>query len=305
MVRSLKGDKMINVNTSKVIICSNAANLTAALAAYTSTATVEAEYGDTTVQGTMVTMAHHGKNAGNKCPCAYENFSYAQPLEAVGVSHIDLDTLGGIMALMGIKPEAPGFWALAEYVDLNGPHKVSQSGASASDMSKLYAWMAYSKKNTLRAEKDGSITDVTEPVTKMVGVLTLIINDDPGLMAEGTAFLGEEKDLNIRSFIEVVGGVILRVSRDREFVNALYNPPSASAPALAVVALKIGGGVTLSFADSIDGVSANDLVKEVWGPNAGGHAGIAGNPRGQTATMAEALCLRDLAVKSLKTESTV
>jgi len=36
-------------------------------------ATVEAEYGDITVKGTKITLAHHGVNDQNPCPCMGDN----------------------------------------------------------------------------------------------------------------------------------------------------------------------------------------------------------------------------------------
>ena len=40
------------------------------------------------------------------------------------------------------------------------------------------------------------------------------------------------------------------------------------------------GAITVSLADPIEGVSCREIVQDLWGPDAGGHDGIAGSPRG-------------------------
>ena len=47
------------------------------------------------------------------------------------------------------------------------------------------------------------------------------------------------------------------------------------------------GSVTVSLADPIEGVVCRDIVQSLWGMEAGGHAGIAGSPRGQEMSTAD------------------
>ena len=44
-----------------ILLSNDPTKLAEALAAHRRTATVEAEYGDVTVQGSVATLAHHGK----------------------------------------------------------------------------------------------------------------------------------------------------------------------------------------------------------------------------------------------------
>lgn len=81
-------------------------------------ATVEAEYGDECLEGTMVTLAHHGPRSNNPAPCNTPDVPELPPFATVVVSHIDLDTLGGIYALQGRKPEDYRFWEAAEMIDV-------------------------------------------------------------------------------------------------------------------------------------------------------------------------------------------
>ena len=85
---------------------------------------------------------------------------------------------------------------------------------------------------------------------------------------------------------------------------SFYCEEKLECAALACVAYdEEKGSVTLSFADvsALRGMSAKVMVQEVWGPDAGGHDGIAGSPRGVAVTKEEFLLLlrnveEDLAV---------
>ncbi len=271
----------------KFIISSNVENLRTAKP----DATVEAEYGDAVAEGLVLTMAHHGPRAGQKAPCAYENGCGAG-VETIGLSHVDLDTIGGCLALLGQKPSAPSFWALAEFVDLNGPHKLGSSGASSVDLRRLNAYWAFSQANKVFAPRDGSVADVTAQVMKHVDAVNAILGGNEVMLRAGDRFAEGEDVLNRESFVSFADGIIVRQSK--RFVNHLYVAPDGRV-ARAVVTHNpsesdlSGGAVTLSLADPIPGVNCGEILKSCFGPEAGGHAGIGGSPRGKPLPMTEAL----------------
>jgi hypothetical protein len=265
------------------LLSSSPTALAAALEGKTS-ATVEAEYGDVTVVGSVLTMAHHGKNSGNPAPCSYSNES-GEGVEVAGLSHFDLDTLGGAMALLGNKPEVPGFWELSEFVDLNGPHKLAQSGASPENIRRLYAFWAWSRGFRVFPNRDGSVSDVTDKVIEGAKIVERVLADDADLLVAGDAYAKAEGELNKSSFVEAKDGVVARVSG--QFVNHLYATPDG-APEKAVVSYNtLTGAITVSFADSPTGKNARDIVQGLWGSLAGGHAGIAGSPRDQRMSLGD------------------
>lgn len=266
------------------LISSNPANLTAALEGKQS-ATVEAEYGDACVEGSVLTMAHHGPRAGQKAPCSYEN-GCAEGVEVVGMSHYDLDILGGCASIIGRKPEAPGFWALAEFVDVNGAHKlregVEKTGASEDDVAKLYAYWAWSRNFRVFPPRDGSVADVTDKVLEGCDILEKILAGDEDLLATGQAYKATETKLNAESFVEYRANddgssVIVRVSA--QFTNHLYTTPADEACDAVVAYNTVQGSVTVSFANTPQHTSAREIVQNLWSELAGGHAGIAGSPR--------------------------
>lgn len=292
----------------KVYIANNAA----ALEALQPHITIEAEYGDTVVEGSALTLAHHGPRADQPCPCLGDNLDLRalglDPEEEVrvGISHFDLDTLGGLTRVFRAKNiggvscsfEA-AFWAIAAEVDTRGPHHLRSILEGHTTVPKyqtemealLAAFWAWSEAHRLFAPRDGSVQECTEFVEDALQCLQSIFHAEAeagrALIGAGQEWLEANKALNRKSFIAIGGGAILRQA-DR-FVNHLYELPDQSEVLKAVVAFNTKfKSVTVSLADPIKGVSCREVVQDLWGPEAGGHDGIAGSPRGQEMTLEDA-----------------
>lgn len=267
---------------TRIFISSDPDQLDAKLNEFKATATVEAEYGDRLVKGSVTTMAHHGPRAGNPAPCLSNNWNSNPALlvDAIGLSHLDLDAIGGVAALLGRKPDAHTFWQLAAFVDVNGAHKLGDAGATVADLARLYAWWAWNEAHKVYPPRDGSVADVTDDVHRAIAVLGLIMEDNLDLLAAGDKFRADEAKLNEESFVGFIanGDVLLRVAP--QFVNHLYATPGGAVAKAVAAYNTLQGSVTISLADPIPGISCGEIVKKLWGELAGGHAGIAGSPRG-------------------------
>ena len=267
------------------------------------TATVEAEYGDAVVSGSWVTLAHHGSRSHNLCPCLEEN-RRPPPDLLIGVSHFDLDTLGGTMALLGIKPSAPDFWRVAARIDTEGPHKLPLMGATRDTVDCLHAFWAWSEDNRVslpRASAQGPATlvNLTDLFLKASSFITeLLAGHRADAVSAGRAWAAKNEALERETLVSEYGnGAVLLRSSDK-FVNHLYGPTAA-----AVVGYNTKvGSITVSFSDedARKGLSACDILQEVYGPLAGGHAGIAGTPRGETYTPADAAALARVVADKLR-----
>ena len=78
-------------------------------ASLTPDATVEAEYGEHVIEGKIYTLAHHSRRYRHMpAPCLFENQSSFNG--DILISHVDLDTIGGCLALYGRKPDDDEFW---------------------------------------------------------------------------------------------------------------------------------------------------------------------------------------------------
>ena len=118
---------------------------------------------------------------------------------------------------------------------------------------------------------------MTEYVEAAWVALDAIRQSDEYLLAAGDEFRAAEDALNAASFKGLEGYVIRRESA--EFTNHLYVTPAGRISAAVVAVNEAQGSVTVSLADPVSGVSCRDVVQGLWGPTAGGHAGIAGSPR--------------------------
>lgn len=267
------------------------------------TSTVEAEYGDAVVSGSWATLAHHGSRSHNLCPCLEEN-RQPPPDLLIGVSHFDLDTLGGTMALLGIKPNAPDFWRVAARVDTEGPHKLPLMGATRDAVDCLHAFWAWSEDNRVslpRASAQGpaALVDLTDLFLKAASFITeLLAGHRADAVSAGRAWAARNEALERETLVSEYGnGAVLLRASDR-FVNHLYGPTAA-----AVVGYNTkAGSITVSFSDedSRRGLSACDIMQEVYGPLAGGHAGIAGTPRGETYTLEDAAAFAQIVADKLR-----
>jgi hypothetical protein len=251
--------------------------------------TVEAEYGSYVWEGSAYTAAHHqaegpyqGRHQGGDQPSPCNNDCIPALTEGIiGVSHFDLDTLGGVLRAQGLGGFFGGrltsFWELAEFVDCNGPHRLVEAYASEQDLRYLHAFWAWSSNH--RLPRAAEVTDVTEFFASAEAALRRILHEDVELLEAGQAFLAAGQKLNKDSLVQVMGGVVVRCAPS--FTNHLYSLPEG-APCRAVVAYNTHhGSITVSLADPIKGVSCREIVQALWGPEAGGHDGIAGSPRGQ------------------------
>jgi len=265
-------------------------------------ATVEAEFGDDCVEGRLATLAHHGPRSDNPAPCVWEG-EIPDGIERVGISHVDLDTIGGARRLLGSSPSPNStdelFWHVAARVDVEGPHRLEeilrwahsrvQFDCARDDAvhrirNALFAYWAFSKENRVFPPRDGSVMDVTEEVMAHIKAVQAILDGDKGLLDAGKELRFREASLNADSLVRVVSthsGLRIAVREAEEFVNHLYRTVDGVV-CDGVVALNTKfKSITLSWSEGQE--DACKIMQAIFGPKAGGHAGIAGDPRDKEA----------------------
>ena len=265
--------------------------------------TVEAEYGSTVVGGSLLTLAHHGERAANPCPCLFDG-QVPAGIETVGISHVDLDTLGGVArvcpdgAFLFGTPDKDSFWAVAAQIDIAGPHRLNEALAVAGHRrdyvrARLHAWWAWSQANR-GPRATAEAVDVTQYVEECLRVLRVILKQIPfigceehrALLAAGEAWAAAQSHLNAASWLTSVRhqGYTVAIRQGAAFTNHLYTAPSGEVCDLVLSLNTVTGAITLSREG--DGVKVNccEVMQQLYGPLAGGHAAIAGSPRGETKT---------------------
>lgn len=244
-------------------------------------ATVEAEYGDICVEGSKYTLAHHGSRSNNPAPCNW----VLEPVDGgkILVSHLDLDTLGGIFAIMGIKPENKKFWKAAEYIDVHGPHHIHKFEDEIVDLFNAYwAW-----NSTRERSKYDDLTVVTPTIFEHFEIINILLTNAPkwDLMINLGRKWAEEQQAATEAALVAENGC-MRAFRSDIFTAASYFSPKLNKVIPATVNFNTKfDSITVAFENGGDEIcSARKIVQKLWGPEAGGRDGIAGSPRGQKMT---------------------
>jgi len=265
---------------------------TSALAADESEAnpdvTIEAEFGAKIWLGSIYTAFHH-QPVDDVQPAPCNNPLIPMLSEAtIGVSHIDLDCVGGCARVMGRMElfdaeDLEEFWQLAAFIDTSGPHRISEFKDAEAAKDRIHAYWAWSQANRQWPPKGDVVVDVTDQVMEHLSILDRIFRGDPELLAAGQAFKDGEAELSSKSFVSFKDNIVVR--RSGSFVNHLYEMPDGQI-ADAVVGFNVDtGAITISFADGGNGErSCRDIVQMLWGEEAGGNPGIGGGPRERVMT---------------------
>lgn len=253
----------------------------------TADVTIEAEYGSNVAVGRLATAAHHQRSGpwsgSAPAPCNDQRLSALDPSQVglILVSHLDLDTIGGCLRAMGVTdlfvPAFASFWALAEAVDVAGRHRLPELNGAPADVDRILAFAAYT--TTVIAARPRppahEIADVTDVVVAAGVFLRTILLDAAQASALAVREDAEQRALDAASFVRQHGRVVVRhVQRRGGFVNHLYGTGKVVASWNAE-----SGALTLSASER-GLLDCRAVVQGLWGPQAGGHEGIAGSPRG-------------------------
>lgn len=239
-------------------------------------ATVEAEYGRNVVYGTNQTLAHHVEAFRKQPAPCNAVVKVLKEEDDILISHLDLDTLGGIMALMGEKPEDEDFWVCAEFIDLNGPHHLHRF---PKQQDKMNAYFCFSENNRLGRFEE--VRDVTDDVRKHIEAVKRILGEDQELLLEGKRW-EEEKEKEIEQSL-VCETTKMRVFKGEVFTAASYYSKKLD----TVTSVTVNYNTkyqTITVATSDNSIDCCELMQTLFGNEAGGHRGIAGSPRGEKMT---------------------
>lgn len=269
-------------------------------------ATVEAEYGDECLEGTIVTLAHHGPRSGNPAPCNTSDVPKLPPFATVVVSHIDLDTLGGIYALQGRKPEDDRFWEAAEMIDVKGVHHIHELDKDIQD--KLNAYYAYNDGQPRQRYTEA--IDVTKQIDDTYNVVNAIVDiNDPEhdkLITAGKEW-AQTREKEVEDQLVYENKDVRVFDTNGIFCAASYFSPNQNTicPATVTYNEKFKS-ITLAFEDGGKQLNAKEIVQELWGPEAGGREGIAGSPRNVEMTKNDlAKLVNELTERQLKLKTEI
>jgi len=245
---------------------------------------VEAEYGKEMIEGKYVTLAHHDNRSDNPAPCNTEIKSYEDIGGTILVSHLDIDAVGGIMAITGDKPNDPEFWEGAEHIDVNGVHHIHELPQDVQDkLNAIYAW-----NSEQHHERITEPTNVTDRVRENYEIFEKVL-DRTHPEHDAVIEKGREWEKNCSMLVEercVLENEFVRAFKTSDvFCGAGYHSEKQDKdiPATVTYNEKFHSISVAFFDGGIEKggeLSAKEIVQELWGPEAGGRDGIAGSPRG-------------------------
>ena len=257
-------------------------------------ATVEAEYGDECIEGSICTLAHHGSRSANPAPCNTSNVPILPDGSNIVVSHLDLDAIGGVLALLGKKPIDDEFWKGAEYVDVKGPqHILDLSEEVQNQLNAFYAYQD-SIEHSDSKSKEPYIKDVTEYISNYIDIINAICDrtnkNHDNLIEQGYKYK-ESISIRVENCLIAEDEYVRVFKTAKEFCSGAYwsKRYNKICPATVVYNTECKT-VTIAFYDAEkSNVVAYKILQSLWGPKAGGHAGIAGSPRNKEMTWQDAM----------------
>jgi len=243
---------------------------------------IEAEWGSDFVDGSKLSLNHHGVNSSNPAPCVAEfSCDGLKESDVVVFSHVDLDSIGGILNVLrdDIWLDNKRFWRVVAFVDVNGPHRLGEcEHLTGCEEDRVYAWWAWSQENRAPRCQKGESIDISGYLEDCFDVLRRILGGDKELLELGKEFKRKERELNERSYVESCSGVAFRVSDS--FVNHLYKSSDGVLFDVVVAYNTKFKSITISSSGANDAIDCCSLIQRAFGKEAGGHKGIAGSPRG-------------------------
>ena len=249
-------------------------------------ATVEAEYGDICVEGNWQTLAHHTTNYKNyPAPCARKD---VQPLDngVILISHLDLDTLGGIMLLEDEQAMNDTFWESEALIDTQGV--LAEKFLSKRDqflMRTYWAWETKLLDQQYLINPEYLVLDVTDSVELRISFIKMMLKEchteeEQKLLqhhynefqTDLNAFLSTcvYEDSKLRIFVSQTTQHYLSHLKDDELIETC-------------VTLNQHKG-TLTISDISQTFDCKVFMQDVFGENAGGQFRVAGSPRDEVMT---------------------
>lgn len=258
-------------------------------------ATIECEYGSTVIEG-AVTLAHHVEG-WTKAPSLQSSnilleagIELVEEMDYIMISHIDLDTICGIMAVAEDYDIPEDIKKGINHVDCNGQHHIFDTEVSENAKRYILSYIGYALKNKAPQQED-----VTEYVIELIQNFNTEENYEVG-----KAFVEGRRAEAEASLSVAIGKVALidQAADSEAFgLNSEYILEGIEYDYIIVFNRKFGNITVSSRLGNSGDKNMSDIMKAVFGEMAGGHKGIAGTPRGKSYTLEDASNLLDVMIR--------
>ena len=244
-------------------------------------ATVEAEYGDYCVEGTHATLAHHVLDyREHPAPCIRTD---VKPLKngVILISHLDLDTLGGI-ALLEDQYIPHSFWSSEAIIDTQGALGLSSIPATDNELMQIYwAWESELTDLTLNSSLD--YWDVTEMVAKRLSFLNQLLQTDQPIKRYSYYFKSFQQQMENYLSSCVCENDVLRVFINEQPMHFQMHQRGEEWVPFCLHYHPLRR--TLVLSDISNQIDCGAFMKEIFGDKAGGQRRIGGSPREESQSL--------------------
>ena len=245
------------------------------------TATVEAEYGEECAAGTHATLAHHTtEHKMNPAPCVRDEIQSFED-GVIVISHIDLDTLGGISILEGNKLHHPTFWHSESIIDTKGYIGIKEIPADDELIMKAFLGlektMEFKTGNHVIGKGNENIYDVTDRVYELLKVLhsLLSLDKDSNLIKCGLMRFNQYlKNLTIKSVYQDASVRIFKTQQPQHYL--IHKEDDVEYRTCITLNERTGAIILSDISEELDCCL---IMQQVFGPTAGGQFRVAGTPR--------------------------
>lgn len=244
-------------------------------------ATVEAEYGDFVLEGTRTTLAHH-HDAYRHCPAPCTAVVDPLPSDAtIVISHIDLDTVGGLMALLDLQPVDPSFWEAVAFIDMHGPHHLHEFPDHAAKFHAYWHWC--SKHSHARADRTIDVTNLVHQHIRTVRELVLQQNE---LLLRAGEHWQQDVERKVEKCLMYETDWLRAFQTKNVFCASSYRSKRFNRT-VSVTATYHERKQDITLATCDETLDAVRLMQQLFGPEAGGKPSIAKTPRGKKMSRAD------------------
>lgn len=245
--------------------------------------TVGAEYDAFVLEGSVYTSAHHqplgspyvGRHLtpfGKPAPCNDNSIPKLSDNDVALISHIDLDTLGGLMRATDKFIDNGVFWFYAEHIDTNGLHKAKTDHPCWVLVNGINAWIDENKPDIDTTR----INDVTDFCYEAFDFIKEALQDGAEATRMGEIQISSQEKLDEISLVsQRPSGLVIRRTTG-EKVNHLYRD------GIAIISYnEAKRNIMISTANPMSNFSCRRLAQEWWGDRAGGDDQVARSDRGK------------------------
>ena len=259
----------------KVILCPNTKSIEETMQERKPEATVKVKSMGKTMQGTEITL---GSTERGTVPPACRAVVKSLEKGTILISSLDLDTIGGVLAITGDKPKDTEFWKAIAYLDINGTHNLYKLSQDVQDkVNVLLAWQAFQPH--MKYDKP---TNVTSIIAQGANILKATLDErhpkHDAVIQKGKEWAKINTQAIESQLVDETPTLRTFITNGIPCANAFYSPTQNQVVSATLTLDKETNRITIATLDGNSTFSARDIAKQLWGSRVDGDEILAMSP---------------------------